>query len=50
MIISSSTSVSIKKGVVKEIGAATPIGKEKVKKDAGKKFEAEEGVEGTKAG
>lgn len=53
MIIGSSTGVLIKRGVIEEIGAATPIGKgkeKKVKKGAGKKSEAKEGVEGTKVG
>ena len=49
LIISSSTSVLIKIGVLKEIGVVTLVGKgkeKKVKKEVGKKSEAKEGVEG----
>ena len=52
LIIGSSTSVVIKKGVVDEIGATTPVGKgeeKKVKKDAGQKSKAQEVVEGSEA-
>ena len=53
LIVDSSIGVPIKRGVVKEIGAATPVGKgkeKKIKKEADKKSKVEEGVEGTKAG
>ena len=53
LIIGFSTSVPIKREVVEEIGATTPVGKskeKKLKKDACKKFEAEEGVKGIEAG
>lgn len=53
LIIGSSTSVLINRGVIEEIGVATPIGKgkeKKAKKDASKKSKAEEGVKGTEAG
>ena len=49
LIISSSTGVLIKIGVLKEIGVANLVGKGKekeVKKEVGKKSEAQEGVEG----
>lgn len=52
LIVGSSTGVSIKRGVVEEIGVATPVDKgrkKKIKKEADKKSEVEEGVEGTKA-
>ena len=52
LIVDSSSSVPIKKGVVKEIGAATPIGKgkeKKIKKESVKKSEVEESAEGTEA-
>lgn len=53
MIIGFFTGVPIKKGVVEEIGFATPVGKgkeKKVTKDASKKTKAEEGVKGTEVG
>lgn len=53
MIIGFFTGVPIKKGVVEEIGSATPVGKrkeKKVTKDASKKTKAEEGVKGTEVG
>ena len=48
-----SSSVPIKRGVVKAIGAATPVGKgkeKKIKQEAVKRVEIEESVKGTKAG
>ena len=45
--------VPIKKGVVKAIGAATPVGKgkqKKIKQEAVKRDEIEGSVEGTEAG
>ena len=53
LIVGSSSSVPIKKRVVEEIGAATPIGKgkeKKIKKETVKKSEVEESAEGTEAG
>lgn len=47
-----SSSMPIKRGVIEEIGAATPIGKgkdKKIKKEVGKKSQVEESVEGTEA-
>ena len=48
LIVGSSTGMPIKRGVVEEIGATTPISKgkeKKVKKEAGKKSKAKEGTE-----
>ena len=42
----------LRKGWLRKIGATTPVGKgkeKKVKKETGKKFEAEDGVMGIKA-
>ena len=52
LIVGSPSSVPIKKRVVEEIGAATPIGKgkeKKIKKETVKKSEVEESAEGTEA-
>ena len=53
LIVDSSSSVPIKKGVVKEIDATTPVGKgneKKIKKETVKKSKVEESAEDTKAG
>ena len=50
LIVGTSTSVPIKRRVVKAIGAATPIGKyakKKIKQEKVKRAELEENVEGT---
>ena len=53
LIVGSSSSVPIKKRVVEEIGVVTPVGKgkeKKIKKEARRKSEIKESVEGTKVG
>ena len=53
LIVGSSSSVPIKKGLFKEIGAATPLGKgkeKKIKKEAVKKSEVEGSAEDTEVG
>ena len=52
LIVGSYSGLTIKKGVVKEISAATPVGngkEKKTKKETGKKSEVEESAEGTEA-
>ena len=53
LIVGASSGVPIKRGVVKAIGVATPVGKgkeKKIKQEAVKRVEIEGSVEGTEAG